>query len=143
MRPGSGPPTPPGSFYLDPSGREFFVDFDRMAMDAAAMLRLEAGRNPHDRDLIILVGELSTQSELFRRHWASQNIRFHRSGRKRLRHPAIGELDLDVEATQLPADPELQLDIYTAARGTQAADGLELLATWAGARIAEAADTGS
>ena len=59
--------------YLDPAAREFFVDYDRMATDAAAMLRLEAGRNPHDKTLITLVGELSTQSELFRQHWASHN----------------------------------------------------------------------
>ncbi len=83
--------------YLDPAAREFFIDFDRMAMDAAAMLRLEAGRHPHDKDLITLVGELSTQSELFRQHWASQNVKFHRSGRKRLRHPVVGELDLNFE----------------------------------------------
>ena len=122
--------------YLDPSAREFFVDFDRTAMDAAAMLRLEAGRNPHDKDLITLVGELSTQSELFRRQWASQNVKFHRSGRKRLRHPAIGELDLDYEAMHLPSDPELQLNIYTAEPGTPAADGITLLATWAATRAA-------
>jgi transcriptional regulator with XRE-family HTH domain len=126
--------------YLDPSAREFFIDFDRMAMDAAAMLRLEAGRNPHDKDLITLVGELSTQSELFRQQWASQNVKFHRSGRKRLRHPAVGALDLDFEAMHLPSDPELQLNIYTAAPGTPTADGLKLLATWAATRSAESAD---
>jgi hypothetical protein len=126
--------------YLDPSAREFFVDYDRMAMDAAAMLRLEAGRNPHDKDLITLVGELSTQSESFRQHWASQNVKFHRSGRKRLRHPAVGELDLNFEALQLPADPELQLNIYTADPDTPTADGLTLLAAWAATRSAEAAD---
>ena len=128
--------------FLDPSAREFFVDFDRMAMDAAAMLRLEAGRNPHDKDLITLVGELSTQSELFRRQWASQNVKFHRSGRKRLRHPMVGELDLDFEAMQMPSDPELQLNIYTAEPGSPAADGLTLLASWAATRSAEAAEAG-
>jgi hypothetical protein len=88
-----------------PSAREFFVDYDRMATDAAAMLRLEAGRNPHDKALITLVGELSTQSELFRQHWASHNVKFHRSGRKRLRHPAVGQLDLNFEAMELPPSP--------------------------------------
>jgi hypothetical protein len=114
-----------------------------MAMDAAAMLRLEAGRNPHDTELITLVGELSTQSELFARHWASQNVKFHRSGRKRLRHPAVGELDLNFEAMQLPSEPALQLNIYTADPGTPTADGLSLLATWAATRTAEAADSPS
>ena len=71
------------------------------------MLRLEAGRNPHDKALIELVGELSTQSELFRQRWASQDVRYHRSGRKRLRHPVVGQLDLDFEAMELPSEPGL------------------------------------
>src|ERR1700761_1648524 len=118
--------------YLDPAaGDDFFVDYDQIARDAAAMLRLEAGRNPHDDDLIALVGELSTRSELFRQRWASQDVRFHRSGRKRLRHPAVGQLDLDFEAMELPSEPGLQLNIYTAAAGTPTSDGLKLLASWA------------
>ena len=120
--------------YLDPGAREFFVDYDRIATDAAAMLRLEAGRNPHDKDLITLVGELSTQSELFRQHWASHNVKFHRSGRKRLRHPAVGELDLNFEAMELSSEPGLRLNLYTADPGTPTADGLKLLASWAATR---------
>lgn len=117
--------------YLDPAARDFFVDYDRMAEDAAAMLRLEAGRNPHDTELHALVGELSTRSELFRRHWASNNVKFHRSGRKRLHHPAVGELDLNFEGMELPSDPELRLNVYTADPDTPTADGLKLLASWA------------
>ena len=63
--------------------------------------------------------------------WASQDVRFHRSGRKRLSHPAVGQLDLDFEAMQLPSEPGLQLNIYTAAANTPTADGLKLLASWA------------
>lgn len=117
--------------YLDPAAHEFFVDYDRIATDAAAMLRLEAGRSPYDKDLITLVGELSTQSELFRQHWAAQNVKFHRSGRKRLRHPVVGELDLNFEAMELPSEPDLCLNIYTADPDTPTADGLKLLASWA------------
>ena len=100
--------------YLDPAAREFFAGYDRIATDAAAMLRLEAGRNPHDKDLITLAGELSTQSDLFRQHRASHNVKFHRSGRKRLRHRAVGELDLNFEAMELPSEPDLRLNLYTA-----------------------------
>jgi len=117
--------------YLDPAAEEFFVDYDQVARDAAAMLRLEAGRNPHDEELIALIGELSTRSELFRQRWASQDVRFHRSGRKRLRHPVVGQLDLDFESMELPSEPGLQLNIYTAATGTPTADKLKLLASWA------------
>lgn len=127
--------------YLDPAAREYFVDYDRIATDAAAMLRLEAGRNPHDKDLITLVGELSTQSELFGQHWASQNVKFHRSGRKRLRHPAVGELDLNFEAMELPSEPEFRLNIYTADPDTPTADGLKLLASWAATRAVDSTDT--
>ena len=117
--------------YLHPEeARELFVDYDRIAQDAAAMLRLEAGRNPHDQALIELVGELSTRSELFRQRWASQDVRYHRSGRKRLRHSVVGRLDLDFEAMELPSEPGLQLNIYTAATGTPTADALRLLASW-------------
>lgn len=118
--------------YLNPeTAQEFFVDYDQIARDAAAMLRLEAGRNPRDKALIALVGELSTRSELFRRRWASQDVRFHRSGRKRLRHPAVGQLDLDFEGMELPSEPGLHLNVYTAAAGTPTADALRLLASWA------------
>src|SRR3954466_3882767 len=126
------PATPPRIGYLHPeAAEEFFVDYDRIANDAAAMLRLEAGRNPHDKALIELVGELSTRSELFRRRWAQHDVKFHRSGQKRLRHPIVGQLDLDFESMQVSSAPGLQLNVYTAAAGTPTADGLKLLASWA------------
>ncbi|MFJ8475898.1 helix-turn-helix transcriptional regulator [Kitasatospora sp. NPDC094011] len=118
--------------YLSPEAAgDFFVDYDRIAGDVAAKLRMEAGRNPHDEELITLVGELSTRSELFRQRWASQDVRLHRSGRKRVRHPIVGLLDLDVESLDMPAEPGLRLNVYTAPTGTPTADNLALLASWA------------
>ncbi|MCV2490950.1 helix-turn-helix transcriptional regulator [Geodermatophilus sp. YIM 151500] len=118
--------------YLEPdAAQQFFVDYDRTANDAAAMLRLEAGRNPHDKELIELVGELSTRSEVFRRRWASHDVQFHRSGQKRLRHPVVGQLDLDFEGMEIASAPGLHLNVYTAAAGTPTADALRLLASWA------------
>src|SRR3954447_10598054 len=88
--------------YLNPeAAREFFVDYERVANDAAAMLRLEAGRNPNDEDLIELVGDVSPRSALFRRRWAQHDVQFHRSGQKRLNHPVVGRLDLDFEGMEL------------------------------------------
>ncbi|WP_431907183.1 MmyB family transcriptional regulator [Amycolatopsis thermoflava] len=118
--------------YLDPgAAKTFFVDYDRITCDVAAKLRMEAGRDPHDEELIALVGELSARSELFRQRWASQDVRLHRSGRKRLHHPVVGRLDLDVESMEMPAEPGLLMNIYTAPAGTATADGLALLASWA------------
>ncbi|GAB6903552.1 helix-turn-helix transcriptional regulator [Kineosporia succinea] len=116
--------------FMEPAAPEFFVDYDRIAADAAAMLRLEAGRNPGDKALIGLVGELSTHSELFRQRWAAHNVKFHRSGVKRLRHPVVGQLDLDFESMDLASEPGLRLNIYTAAADTPTADALKMLASW-------------
>lgn len=127
--------------YLDPAAPEFFVDYDQIVRDAAAMLRLEAGRNPNDKALIALVGELSTNSELFRQRWASQDVRYHLTGRKRLRHPVVGQFDLDFEALALPSEPGLQLNVYTAAAGTPTADNLKLLASWAADQSALGTET--
>lgn len=117
--------------YLNPAAKDFFVDWDQIANDGAAMLRLEAGRNPHDKALIALVGELSTQSEVFRQRWASHDVRFHRSGRKRLRHPVVGQLDLAYESMDLASDSGLVLNVYTAPPDSPTADGLKMLASWA------------
>jgi transcriptional regulator with XRE-family HTH domain len=117
--------------YLDPAAHEFFADWERAADDIAAMLRSEAGSNPHDKQLVELIGELSTRSEEFRSRWAAHNVRFHRTGHKRLHHPVVGTLDLDFEAMEFPAHPGLTLLAYTAAAGTPTADSLKMLASWA------------
>ncbi|MCS5735117.1 helix-turn-helix transcriptional regulator [Herbiconiux daphne] len=117
--------------YLNPAARIFWRDYDQIANDAAAMLRMEAGRNPHDPELIKLVGELSTQSELFRERWASRDVMHHRSGVKRLRHPVVGDLDLNFESMELPSEPGLVMNVYTAPAGSPTADALQVLASWA------------
>lgn len=118
--------------YLHPNEAEaFFVDYDHAARNAAAMLRMEVGRNPHDEELIALVGELSTCSELFRQQWASQDVGLKGHGSKRVNHPVVGPLDLNFESMDLPTEPGLQLNVYTAPAGSPAADKLALLASWA------------
>ncbi len=55
-----------------------------------AVLRAEAGRQPYDRGLTDLVGELSTRSQEFRTRWAAHDLRFQRTGRKQLHHRVVG-----------------------------------------------------
>jgi transcriptional regulator with XRE-family HTH domain len=116
--------------FLDPAAPDFYPDWDRVAGDLVAHLRSEAGRNPYDRGLSDLVGELSTRSDEFRTRWAAHNVRFHRTGRKRLRHPVVGELELDYESMELAADGGLTLNIYTAEDGSASQQALDLLASW-------------
>ncbi|OPX08645.1 helix-turn-helix domain-containing protein [Mycobacterium sp. AT1] len=119
--------------YLNPSEAEaFFVDYHQVAANAAAMLRMEVGRSLHDEELTALVGELSTCSELFRQHWASRDVRLKGYGSKRVNHPVVGLLELNFESMDLPTEPGLQMNVYTAAAGGPAADKLATLASWAG-----------
>jgi MmyB-like transcription regulator ligand binding domain len=117
--------------FLSSRAREFFVDWEGAANDIVANLRTEAGRNPYDRGLQDLVGELSTRSEAFRTRWAAHNVRQHQTGRKQLHHPVVGDLELTYEVLALPADPGLSLVVYGAEPGSASQDGLKLLASWA------------
>jgi transcriptional regulator with XRE-family HTH domain len=117
--------------FLDPAAADFYAEWERQAQDVVAMLRTEAGRNPHDKGLSNLIGELSTRSENFRTWWAAHNVRFHRAGVKRFHHPVVGDLTLSFEALELAADNGLQISAYTAEPGTPSDDALKLLATWA------------
>lgn len=117
--------------FLDPAARDFYPDFDDSAHTTVALLRTEAGRDPYNKALTDLIGELSTRSEEFRTLWAAHNVRLHRTGLKHFRHPAIGTLDLMFEAMALEADGGLTLTAYTAEPGTPSHDGLALLASWA------------
>ncbi|MFD7923000.1 helix-turn-helix transcriptional regulator [Streptomyces sp. NPDC059740] len=117
--------------FLDPVSRRFYPDWDQAADIAVAILRTEAGRNPHDKDLHDLVGELSTCSEEFRTRWGAHNVRLHGTGTKRFHHSAVGDLTVAYEGLELAAEPGLTLTVYTAEPGTPSAEGLRLLASWA------------
>lgn len=116
--------------FLDPAAQDFYLDWERIAGDTVALLRAQAGRDPYDRALTELVGELSTRSEIFGARWAAHNVRLHRSGVKRLHHPIVGDLTLAYEGLDLAADEGLRLNAYTAEPGTPSQDALHLLASW-------------
>jgi hypothetical protein len=98
---------------LDARAPEFYVDWERLAHDAVGVLRAEAGRDPYDRGLSDLVGELSTRSEEFRVRWAAHDVKFHRSGAKRFHYPLVGDPTLTYEALELPADTGQTMLVYT------------------------------
>jgi MmyB-like transcription regulator ligand binding domain len=116
--------------FLDPRATDFYLDWERIANDVVAVLRSEAGRDPYDRDLSDLVGELSTQSEAFRTRWAAHNVRFHDTGVKHLHHPVVGDLSLTFERMELSADPGMTIFAYTAEPGSRSEEALSLLASW-------------
>jgi transcriptional regulator with XRE-family HTH domain len=117
--------------FLDPRARDLYPDWDRAANDGVALLRAEAGRDPYDRALTDLVGELSTRSEEFRVRWAAHDVRLHQTGAKRFHHPVVGDLTLTFEMLELVADPGLNLLAYSAEPGSRSAEALNLLGGWA------------
>jgi transcriptional regulator with XRE-family HTH domain len=129
----AGPDRIPNSarfIFLEPNAADFFLDYDKAANDCVAFLRVEAGRDPYDKDLTDLIGELSTRSEDFRQRWAAHDVRYHRTGRKRFHHPLVGDLELDYEAFELAGDPGQRINVYTAPPDNASDQALRLLASW-------------
>jgi transcriptional regulator with XRE-family HTH domain len=117
--------------FLDPRAETFYDDWGRIAGECVAILRWAAGRDPHDRDLSDLVGELATHSEAFRTRWAAHDVRFHNTGVKHFHHPVVGELTLSFNRLDLPADHGLTIFTYTAEPGSRSEEALKLLGSWA------------
>ncbi|ALE05747.1 XRE family transcriptional regulator [Arthrobacter sp. ERGS1:01] len=117
--------------FFNPGARDFFRDWDKAAADTVANLRTEVGRDPHDRGLQDLIGELSTRSQEFSTLWAAHDVRYHDSGVKALHHPVVGELELTFEVMDLPADVGQSLIVYGAEPGSVTEEGLRLLSIWA------------
>jgi transcriptional regulator with XRE-family HTH domain len=130
--------------FLDESSKDFFVDWESGAAATVALLRAEAGRDPHDKALRELIGELSTASGEFAAYWASHDIRITHGGIKRIQHPEVGEIDLTYQSVDLPAGNRARHDltIYTAEPGSPHEAGLRLLASWGAPSRAERSPSG-
>lgn len=127
--------------FLDPRARDFYPNWDLAANTNVAILRTQSGRNPFDKRLADLVGELSMRSEEFRTRWAAHNVRRHYAGTKIFRHPVVGELELAYEAMELAEDPGFTLTVYPAVPGSPSDERIRMLASWAATeRIQDLAD---
>ncbi|MFI6737580.1 helix-turn-helix transcriptional regulator [Nonomuraea sp. NPDC050451] len=123
--------------FLDPRAHRFYPDWGPAADTCVAILRTEAGRDPHDKELHDLVGELSTRSDEFRRRWGAHNVRHHGSGTKNFHHHIVGDLTLAYEGLEMAAEPGLTLTVYAAEPGSPSEEGLRLLASWAASQEAD------
>lgn len=132
------PPNIARFIFLNPNALRFYPAWDSAADVCVAILRTEAGRDPRDKDLHDLVGELSTRSDEFRTRWGAHNVRHHGTGTKNFHHRVVGDLTVAYESLELAAEPGLTLTIYTAEPGSPSEDGLRLLASWAASQEADA-----
>jgi transcriptional regulator with XRE-family HTH domain len=120
------------------AAREFYPHWEVAADTCVAILRTEAGRDPHDKALHDLVGELSTRSSDFRTRWGSHDVRLHGAGSKLFHHAVVGDLDLAYESVDMISDPGLTLTIYAAEPSSPTAHALELLGSWAATETVDA-----
>jgi transcriptional regulator with XRE-family HTH domain len=116
--------------FLQDAGRTFYPNWDEAADTCVAILRTEAGRDPHDKDLHDLVGELSTRSGEFRRRWATHNVRYVGAGVKLFHHDLVGDLQLGYESVDMLSDAGLTLTLYAAEPGSATEHALDLLGSW-------------
>jgi hypothetical protein len=133
----SDPRTPPNFArftFLDSAAHRFYPDWERAADTTIANLRTAAGRNPHDKALHDLIGELSARSDEFRRRWDAHNVRTHGTGSKTFHHRVVGDLTLAWESLDLRAEPGHTMTIYAAEPGSPTEHALALLASWAATR---------
>jgi hypothetical protein len=126
--------------FLDPRAKDFYVDWALARRTVAAMIRLEAGRDPLNEELTALIGELSTLSPHFRSDWAGHDVHEHRHGVKSLRHPAVGVVEVSFDVFETPGEAGLQIVTYSVPAGSDSADRFALLAAWGATHEAEAHD---
>jgi hypothetical protein len=117
--------------FLDPRATEFYPDWDAAANTTVNLLRIEAGRAPHDRALSDLVGELATRSDDFRARWAGHNVRLHQNGVKHFRHPVVGDVIPQLRGDAAPDRPRTDPDRPQRRTRPPTQDALKLLASWA------------
>lgn len=115
--------------FFSPASRAFFPDWERNADHIVATLRTYAGQNPHDKKLTDLIGELVTRSDAFRNRWSKHDVRHHRAGLKHIRHPVVGDLELNYQAMEFPANPDWFMFAFTAAPGSPTEERLKMLAS--------------
>lgn len=117
--------------FLDDTARTFYPDWEAAADVTVAILRTEAGHDPHDKELHDLIGELSTRRDEFRTRWGAHNVRRHGSGIKNFHHPIVGDLTFTYESLEVTEDPGLQFLIYTTQPGSASGERIKLLGSWA------------
>ncbi|MBY8882207.1 helix-turn-helix domain-containing protein [Actinacidiphila acidipaludis] len=117
-------------YLLDPSARETVGDWERIAAETVAILRLEAGRRPNDRQLADLVGELMLRSPEFTTWWNDHRVLRCTHGAKIHHHPVVGDLHFDFESFPVPGDAEQTLYVYNVEPGSATEEALRLLESW-------------
>jgi transcriptional regulator with XRE-family HTH domain len=113
--------------FLDEEERAMFPDWEGATAGLVAGFRQSIGTDTDDPRLVELVGELTIASPRFSHLWARHDVGPRRGARMRLRHPQLGELELDREKLAVTGSDGLMLVMYHAADRSGSAEKLALL----------------
>jgi transcriptional regulator with XRE-family HTH domain len=111
---------------VDPTAREFFVDWDEATDVAVSGLREVAGSASDDARMRALIDELSAASPRFRELWARADVGY-RAGITHMRHPEVGDLFLYRNRLSVPHSGGQHLIIFRAEPGSPSAKALDAL----------------
>ncbi|MBL7254076.1 helix-turn-helix domain-containing protein [Paractinoplanes lichenicola] len=117
--------------FTDLETRAHHPDWEQYTAAAVAHLRAQADAD--DQRLHALIGELSVESDRFRRLWARHDVRTASGGTFVIRHPRVGDIELLIDKFAVLGTDGLETLMLHAEPGSPSALALAELAAFASA----------
>lgn len=110
----------------DPRVRSAQHDWESVARFVVGAFRADAARAGATSEVGQLVEELCRTSPEFEALWRENDVRIHGDGVKRLRHPTLGEIEMEYSAFAVDGRPDLGLLVYNPVKDA-VAEGIRAL----------------
>ncbi|XAZ21812.1 helix-turn-helix transcriptional regulator [Sinorhizobium sp. B11] len=98
--------------FSNPGVRNVQHDWDAMARFVVGAFRADAARAGATSEIADLVEELCRTSAEFKRIWEENEVIAHGEGTKRLRHPVLGDIELEYSGFAIDGRPDLNMVVY-------------------------------
>ncbi|TGV12566.1 XRE family transcriptional regulator [Mesorhizobium sp. M8A.F.Ca.ET.173.01.1.1] len=98
--------------FLSPAIRAKQHDWENLARFVVGAFRADAARAGAVSEVAQLVEELCGASPEFATLWRENDVLAHGDGTKRLKHPELGDIELEYSAFAVDGRPDLSLTVY-------------------------------
>jgi len=98
--------------FLNPDVKKHQHDWEAMARFVVGAFRADAARAGATSEIADLVEELCAKSVDFERVWRENDLVAHGEGTKRIRHPLLGDIELEYSGFAVDGRPDLNLVVY-------------------------------